>query len=172
MPVLFIDFEASGLGPESWPIEIGFAGVNGVDFACSSKLIRPDPSWDEGGWDPISAEVHGIPREDLDRAEAADLVAAWAVERTGARHLISDAPDFDQRWLDRLLDAGWNLPELRLLDFDQAAATAFDMDGLRRVYAELDRPYEGAHRAGPDALRLARAWAAGLGRARLDPDAS
>ena len=115
--------------------------------------------------------MHGIPRENPDRAEPADAVAAWAVSVTGARRLISDAPEFDRRWLDRLLDAAGNLPRLAILNFDRAAATAFDMDGLRRVHAEVERPFDGAHRAGPDALRLARARAAGLGREWPDPDA-
>ncbi|QPH55658.1 hypothetical protein [Pontivivens ytuae] len=164
--LLFIDFEASSLSDRSWPIEIGFAWI-GVDEAVHStgRLIRPDPSWDEADWSPASAAVHGIPRPALAIAMPAAEVADWAREMIGEAVLLSDAPTFDQRWLDRLLAAGGISEGPKIHDLDAAAADTFsarslDEEGaILAFYKALDRtPHP--HRAEADARGLAEAWAA------------
>ncbi|QPH53962.1 hypothetical protein [Pontivivens ytuae] len=163
---LFIDFEASSLSVRSWPIEIGFAwiGRNG-SVASTGWLIQPDPSWDEADWSPASAAVHGIPRPALEAAVPAAEVAAWAREVIGDAVLLSDAPTFDQRWLDRLLAAGGIGEGPKIHDLDAAAADAFsarsldDEGPILALYKALDRaPHP--HRAEADARGLAEAWAA------------
>ncbi len=69
---VFIDFEASSLSEDSWPIEVGISWIEGGRVATHSRLIRPRPDWFEDDWDVESAKVHRIPRSELINAEPAD----------------------------------------------------------------------------------------------------
>ncbi|HNS85351.1 MAG TPA: hypothetical protein PKH09_00530 [Parvularculaceae bacterium] len=53
----FIDFEASGLGARSWPIEVGWAFEDG---AGESFLVSPAPEWSLDDWDPRAEKLHGV----------------------------------------------------------------------------------------------------------------
>lgn len=110
-----------GPEPNSWPIEVGLAWLDERKVVVESRLIRPRPEWPEDDWNPVSEEVHGIPRSDLDDAASADDVASWLWETVAGRQLVSDAPEFDQRWLDRLLDR----PGPLIDDFDRVVWQAF-----------------------------------------------
>ena len=44
--LVFIDFEASGLGPGTWPIEVGLAWIENGGVRTWSSLIRPEADWD------------------------------------------------------------------------------------------------------------------------------
>ena len=160
--MLFLDFEASGLGEGSWPIELGLAWIEKERARAASRLIRPHPSWPEDAWSAESAEVHRIPRRALDRAWPAERVATWAAERMAGQVVVADAPEFDGYWLRTLFATTPGLVTPRLADFDRLVATHFGEAGVRRVYAALDA-VPTPHRAGPDAQRLAQAWLAGLG---------
>ena len=172
----FIDFEASSLSPDSWPIEIGLAWIEPSGaINATSRLIRPDPSWPETAWSPQSAAIHRISRSALEEADPAADVARWAIDTIGDAHLISDAPEFDQHWLDRLLATLPSAPALRILDFDNAAWTAFTED-RNAISAALGAVYQmraqrrTAHRAAQDAADLAISWRAGLRvRSRSSP---
>ncbi|GAA6162199.1 hypothetical protein NBRC116589_43730 [Ruegeria sp. HU-ET01832] len=161
---IFIDFEASSLSPQSWPIEVGLAWLEGRKVVVKSRLICSRESWDPDDWDPKSEEIHGLPYSTiLSSGSDADVVSDWLLDIAQENTLISDAPEFDQRWLDRLL--GRSGPQI--MDFDQAVWNAFSDNGnpassrLSRVYkTKTNRPT--AHRAGPDAADLAYAWRAGL----------
>ncbi len=162
---VFIDFEASSLSSDSWPIEVGLAWCEGKRVAVESKLIRPRPDWPESDWNAESQAVHGIPRSDLDDASTADDVTIWLLDTVEGRPLFSDAPEFDQRWMNRLL--GHPGPEIA--DFDGAVCAAFSSEGclapgrLHKVYRNMqNRPT--LHRAGADAANLAYAWRAGIGK--------
>ncbi len=162
---VFIDFEASSLSQDSWPIEVGVAWLDGTKVVVESKLIQPRPDWLESDWNAESQNVHGIHRSELDDATPSDDVAKWLLEIVGGRPLFSDAPEFDQRWLNRLL--GHPGPEIS--DFDGAAWAAFSSEGcmapghLHRVYRNMQNQPT-LHRAGADAANLAYAWRAGIGK--------
>jgi hypothetical protein len=161
---VFLDFEASSLG--GWPVEVGLAwfdplapaeGLRSVSF-----LLRPEPNWDEADWDPLAEAVHGIALDDLRREGTPAPEAARAVARIVAgRTLMSDAADFDGALLLRLFEAMPEAPpDVRVLDLAGL---------LRRLGPEAAAWYDtvlaatpAPHRAGPDALRLARAWHAAL----------
>ena len=160
--MIFIDFEASGLGQHSWPIEVGLARVEGPEVCVEARLIRPAQDWDLAEWSPESAQVHGITLEELARAEPAEDVARWVAGRIEEQLLISDAPEFDGHWMARLLAAAPGLSVPRLVDFDRLVVSRCTLAQTRRVYATLDDE-PAPHRAGPDAERLARAWLAGQG---------
>ncbi|CTQ48094.1 exonuclease, DNA polymerase III, epsilon subunit family [Jannaschia donghaensis] len=166
--LIFIDFEASSLFSDSWPIEIGLARIEpDGTISQTGRLIRPDPAWSETAWSPESAEVHRIPRSALDDADPAADVARWATDAIGDAVLISDAPEFDQRWLDRLLATRPGAPTLRIQDFDNAAWTVF-VESRAGISAALKAVYDTrarrrtTHRAAQDAADLAMSWRAGL----------
>lgn len=159
----FIDLEASGLAPGSWPIEVGVAKVRQDDQITSrSSLIRPEPHWPEDLWSSQSAEIHRISRQVLDDAPAAPDVARWFLKQLDGRIAVSDAPSYDSRWLRMLLLTIEPEPVVRIVDFDQLVAVTYDYQGVQRVYRALDA-IPTPHRAVPDAARLARAFVAGAG---------
>lgn len=161
MILTFIDFEASGLGPDSWPIEIGCAWISDGAPKARTSLIRPRPEWSLEAWDLQSAAIHGITLETLAAAPEADAVVAAFMSTLDGATLVSDAPEFDQFWLDRLLDRAG--PTIR--DFHHVAHRLLggNPNALDWVYETLART-PAPHRAGTDARRLAKAMAEGLKR--------
>lgn len=161
--IYFLDFEASSLDPASWPVEIGLAWVEGSQVTSDARLIRPEPVWPIDAWSHESATIHGISLDCIKQngKSAADVARWFAVNARGIG--ITDAPEFEARWLRHLLEAipKAERPAVRLLDFDSyVAATTPGSRRLDRVYAELDA-LPAPHRAAADAARLAAAWLAG-----------
>lgn len=114
---VFLDFEASSLAEESYPIEVGWAAEDGSGEA---HLIAPAPAWTD--WDPAAEAVHGLTRERLRRAgEPHDEVARRVLEALGPHELFATAPSWDGKWMSVLLRAA-GLPRhaLRLRDSDDA----------------------------------------------------
>ena len=108
--------------------------------------------------------MHNIPREALDEAPPAEAVARWAVPRLIGRTVVSDAPEFDLRWLRMLLSTTKVSFQIPVNDFDVLVGAGLSaMTRVRRVYRSLDEmPTPMPHRAEADAARLARAWLAGI----------
>jgi DNA polymerase III epsilon subunit-like protein len=160
--LVFIDFEASGLGRGSWPIEIGIAEVRPDGSArFQSNLIRPHSSWPDNLWSPASAQIHGIPRERLDSAHPAEIIAAEYIELIAGKTLVSDAPEFDGPWLEKLAATISTTETFNILGIN-AVIAQFGFAGIRRAFNYLNA-VEPPHRAGEDAARLARAWVAASG---------
>lgn len=160
--VAFLDFEASSLDAEGWPIEVGLSWVNeDLEIQTFDSLIRPSHEWPEHAWSPASAAVHGIPRRDLDAAPDATTVVQNLLHALDGRIALSDAPAFDQAWLDKLVAASDCTEAFQLRDFDGVTMAAFPSRTLDTVYECLHRT-RAPHRAGPDSRRLASAWRAGL----------
>lgn len=156
---IFLDFEASSLSPQSWPIEAGAAWLDEKGNACSwSSLIRPAPAWPRSDWADAAENVHGISQQELDHAPEAGRAAQELAGLLAGRTPVADAPVSDQRWLERLFAVrpGLDVPLIR--DFNDVADEAFDGLVLDRLYEKLSRQPR-PHRAGPDALRMARAFA-------------
>jgi len=159
--LVFIDFEASGLGRDGWPIEIGCAWISDGAPRVRASLIRPRPDWPMAAWSAESAAIHGITLAMLAAAPEADAVVAAFAPVLADATLVSDAPAFDQRWLDALLGR----PGPRVRDFHVVAHELLggSANALDWVYETLARTHA-PHRAGPDARRLAKAMAEGLKR--------
>lgn len=104
-----LDFEASSVSHESWPIEVGLSWLAGGEVQTWSTLIRPAPDWNLSDWAPQSAAVHGIALEELDDAPAAYRVAGDLLGHLGDRVLVSGAPEFETRWLTRLMMTGMQI---------------------------------------------------------------
>ena len=60
----FLDVEATGFGPESYPIEIAWSDEQGEIHRC---LIDPTPIAAWTSWSDAAERVHGIDRERLHR---------------------------------------------------------------------------------------------------------
>lgn len=161
--VLILDLEASGLGRDSWPIEVGIAWVEAGEVRSWSSLIRPEPDWDPDAWDPVSEEIHGVPMSALQAAPPAWTVAEELLRRIAGRPVYSDAPDFDLKWVRRLLDASPAEAGIRVLDFDMAVTAVCGAVGADWAYERLERSRT-PHRAGPDAARMMGAILYGLER--------
>lgn len=163
MRPVFIDFEASGLGEDSWPVEIGVAWLAGNQIEMRSSLIRPRPEWPASEWSPESAAIHGIPREALNSAPSADAVATEYAALLAGRLVLSDARLYDERWWRRLAVLLDPVQDVVIRDFEVTAFASFRrsphaLDVVLETYTRTHAP----HRAGPDARRLAKAWLEGL----------
>lgn len=108
-----IDFEASGLGPESYPIEVAWSDPMG---RVEAHYIDPAPGWDD--WDPNAEAIHWIPRHLL---RDCGKPVGWVAERMNAalagQTVYSDAPGFDGFWLGTLFEAAGMDPTFEIGSF-------------------------------------------------------
>lgn len=114
---VFLDFEASSLADDSYPIEIGWAAEDG---SAEAHLIRPAPAWSD--WDPAAQAMHGLTRARLcDEGEPHDQVALRTLAALAGHDLFASAPSWDGKWMSVLLrSAGLPRHALRLKDSDEA----------------------------------------------------
>jgi DNA polymerase III epsilon subunit-like protein len=148
--LLAIDVEASGLGPQSYPIEIGWCALDGS--RRGSVLIRPEFDWGAAAWDEMAEALHGITRAMLrrDGVPARDACRLFRDAADGC-DLASDGNQDDQAWLNRLFEAEWPpQPSLRV-----ASILAWIKPEHRRSFIEQDEAGLRPHRALADAERLA-----------------
>jgi hypothetical protein len=152
-----LDFEASSLSRGSWPIEVGLSWLENGEVGTWSTLIRPAPDWDLADWAPQSAAVHGIALEDLQGAPVACAVVDDLFEHLRDRVPVSDAPEFEARWLFRLMKASGRAAMPTVEDYHRISSVNFSGMALDMLYETLERR-PAPHRAGPDSARLAKAW--------------
>jgi hypothetical protein len=143
---IFFDFEASGLHPESYPIEIGI--IHG-DIKYQ-KYIKPVYHWDY--WNNDAQAIHNITRETLFK-EGFDIinVANELNEMFSGQTLWSDANE-DRFWMDVLFqEAGierhFNVANIRNIIPEQ----------YQKLFSE-ETANMTEHRALSDAIELKRAW--------------
>lgn len=153
-----LDLEASGLGEGSYPIEVGVALIQGGTQPLQSWLtmIRPTRAWlNDGFWSPASARVHGLPIETIkQQGHAVEDVCDWLNGLLKSTAIVAtDAPSYDQDWLDTLFRAAGR-EQLFTLYHYEVLTSGLSPDQHRHLGYLLNRdPIP--HRAGPDALRLA-----------------
>lgn len=150
-----LDLEASGFGPTSYPIEVGFVLPTGQ---AHCTLIRPLPEWTH--WDEQAALVHGIGRPLLEhRGRDAVQVAHWLNRHLRGTAVYCDAWAHDFVWLHRLYAATGQLPAFRLEPiqslFGEHDLACWD-DARRSAREDIRAP---RHRASADARVLQRALA-------------
>lgn len=177
---VFLDFEASSLSDDSYPIEVAWVFEDG---RSEGHLIAPAENWTD--WDDAAEAIHGIKRASLhSEGEPHDRVAGRMVEVLAGHDLFASAPSWDGKWLSVLL-RGAGLPRhaLRLRDTDEAiretvaailraAVSRATLDRevhtilARASAAKSNRP---AHRALADAQGEFETWrrAGEAARARL-----
>jgi hypothetical protein len=160
---VFLDFEASSLGDDSYPIEVGWVFEDGGE---EEHLIRPAPRWTD--WDSTAEAIHGLSREELKAmGEPHEMVAKRILEALSSHTVYVSAPSWDGKWLSVLLRAA-GLPRhaMRFRDSDEAMiqaaktagledAAAIDLvESMRRAAA--DRPIR--HHALDDARQERDLW--------------
>jgi hypothetical protein len=167
---VFLDFEASSLGKNGYPIEVGWVFEDG---ACEAHLIRPGPQWTD--WDDDAEAVHGISRAKLEEEGTAhEDVARRMVDLLSGHALYASAPSWDGKWMSVLLRAA-GLPRhsLRLRDTEevqlegaiellQGAVPPADVEVVARGIVEriraASRQAPVSHRAFADAEAERQIW--------------
>jgi hypothetical protein len=163
---VFLDFEASSLRKNGFPVEVGWVFEDGVS---EGHLIRPAPGWSD--WDPAAEAIHRLTRERLEREGTPhDAVARRMVETLGAHRLYASAPSWDGKWLSLLLrSAGFPRHTLRLRDTEVAQqesiaailgarASAPDIAAIMAAVRSEGQTRPVAHRAVDDAEEERRRW--------------
>ncbi|MFZ6760046.1 hypothetical protein ACO0K9_22835 [Undibacterium sp. Ji50W] len=151
---IVIDFEASGFGKGSYPIEVGFSRRQGEGW-CS--LIRPESDWQH--WDVHAAVVHRISREMLiARGRSPSQVTEQLNLQLAGQTVYTDGWTHDYIWMARLYDAADRVPSFRLADLREIISP--QQEGLwhvtkNQVQEELDIS---RHRASNDARVLQMTW--------------
>jgi hypothetical protein len=116
---LFIDFEASSLGPTSYPIEAGFSDPEAG--APISLLINPYAVEDWTDWDlHAQNSIHCISREQLREQGRHPVEVAEQMNCLfDGRSLYCDGGDFDRHWCHRLFEAANCTPLFRIDDVEE-----------------------------------------------------
>lgn len=164
-PLLVVDFEASCLGPYSYPIEAGIARWDGPGHPIRtwSSLILPQARWiDHGDWTWEAQQVHGIAPADLEHGRSPhDVVSGLRIMAAGLGKAICDGGEHDLRWLVRLtMASGWPHLPFGLADFDDMTLSLPGPAymGMLEILEHTPIP----HRAGQDAVRMVQACVVGL----------
>ncbi len=98
--IVFLDIEASGLHPTSYPVEVGWCRQDLT--AAWSSLIRPAPAWGEDDWSPAAESIHRIGRLQAQFAGLpVDEVAAKLNSDLAGKVVMSDNPEADSTWIWR-----------------------------------------------------------------------
>lgn len=117
--LVFADIEASGLQYLSYPIEVGWAWVEGSHVEARSILIKPTNEWLswQTGWSEEAEQVHGISREQLqaDGIEPQEACERLNREFQEAEIAFDTGPAaHDARWLSILYKAAAMEPSFAL----------------------------------------------------------
>ncbi|CAO3435332.1 hypothetical protein [Azospirillum doebereinerae] len=153
----FLDIEASGFGPGSYPVEVGWTFADGTGEAW---LICPPDEWPAAGWEMEAEAVHGLSRVRLEREGwSAAYVADRVVAQLADARLYSDAAVIDDHWLCRLLE--WSsLPvSLPVRPFEELLPLVKDATvAMRAAIEAANRSFPRCHRALPDSQHLWATW--------------
>ncbi|WP_018274913.1 hypothetical protein WKI13_04605 [Teredinibacter turnerae] len=143
-----LDFEASGFGSESYPIEVGVVATSGQRY-CT--LIRPQRDWIH--WSNEAARIHQISRNSLvqfgkDVREVCIEMNMLLKDST----VYSDAWTHDNGWLIRLYHAATMAPTFKLSPIE-AIATETQLALWDETKLQVQRNLGVLrHRASSDAL--------------------
>ena len=162
-PIVVLDFEATALTPDSYPIEVGVAILTEPSAQVStwSALIKPDPAWHiDAQWDYDAERVHGISRWALrEGLEPLSVMAELNSLIPPGATVWCDGGHYDVGWLGTLSSASGTMPTFMLGDI--GAVLRAD-DALRIRYLTCLATTPPPHRAGPDAERICRALHAAI----------
>jgi hypothetical protein len=168
-PLISLDFEASGLGEGTYPIEVGVAVWHGPDTPIRSwsTLIAPTPDWvAKGVWKPEAAAIHNIPRGSLHAGKKPREVVRCLNAIIGyAGVALCDGGKNDDYWLQRLIEAGDEPVGFALASWHLITLHYSIEEMVRHCGGQSGE--EPLHRAGPDAVLNIRLIAEALGYADL-----
>lgn len=149
-----VDIEASGFGPDSYPIEIGIVKGDGERYCA---LIQPSPTWTH--WSDAAEEIHGISRQTIEsQGKPIPQVCMEVNTFLQSDQIYSDAWAHDERWLRKLFGIAQIRPsfELRAIEFIMLENQFKIWDGVKqqvRSRMNIER-----HRASSDALVIQKTF--------------
>jgi hypothetical protein len=164
LPV-FIDIEASGLGPDTFPTELGWCQFpNG---RTTSLLIQPHASWQHWTWDPAAEALTGISRPMLAAKGRTVEDAAVAINKALAgKSVWSDNPGHDTAWLAALFLASGLRPSFTVGDMNLLLLEIADPDVALGAWHVAQGYMPLRHRAGDDAQHLREVYRIALANGR------
>lgn len=144
-PSFFIDFEASGIAPDSYPIEVAVVSSD----AIFSSLIKPARYWTHWSFD--AQDMHGLTQDHLlQEGDTPGTVAELMNQLFSGQVLCSDSPQ-DVFWFDVLYEAADLMPTFEL----QPLEVFVGRKAASEIYRRL--PTTRHHRALNDATALMNA---------------
>ena len=112
--ITILDFEASGLEPDSYPIQVAW----NIGKEVTTFLINPESTEEWVSWSSESELLHGIRRESLiENGSHIAVVAAAMIEQLSGKLVYSDAVSFDAFWCKQLFEAAGVMESLKWRDF-------------------------------------------------------
>ncbi|MBF8766355.1 hypothetical protein IR009_14125 [Pseudomonas putida] len=145
LPTHFVDFEASGIAPDSYPIEVAVVYPGGE----YQTLIQPARYWDHWSFD--AQDMHQITREQLIAEGTPPLEVAQAMNALfDGKTLCSDNPA-DCYWLDVLYEAAGIEATFEVKPLESFAGREAASEILKRL------PLRRGHRALQDVQALSGA---------------
>lgn len=143
----FIDFEASGFHPESYPIAVAICDCTG-HFAA---FIHPMVHWTY--WSHDAQDMHGITREQLITEGTAPQELAIRLNQGYHGNTLCSSNPVDAFWLDMLFEAAGAEPQFELKPIEAWIGPDAAAEVLRLM------PSCSAHNALSDAQALMQAYA-------------
>ena len=149
-----MDIEASGFGPLSYPIEVGYITETGERFCC---LIKPHEAWVH--WDQSAEDIHGISRQSLfENGMDICWVANQLNSRLANKTLYSDGWVVDSTWLNELFYRAAIKPSFRLSTLEIILSEG-QMERWHTIKEQLHaQNHEVRHRASSDAKIIQLAY--------------
>jgi hypothetical protein len=151
---LIVDVEASGFGPESYPIEIGIALEDGQKY-CS--LLLPPKDWTH--WDDDAEGVHRIPRDILETHGRPLIdVANELNELLDGKTVYTDGWVVDKPWILKFfyecrIEPSFSTSPLEMILSESQMAIWHDTKD--KILEEMDLK---RHRASYDAYIIQQTW--------------
>ena len=148
--MIIFDIEASGLHPESYPIEIAWQDSDDPE-SYDEFLIKPASGWTH--WDDYAEnKIHHISRKMINES-GISISEACARLNTAleGKTIYSDAIDFDQRWMMRLFNEAGLEPLFNfgsVIDLLPSIADRIHLETLQHTLVK--------HRALDDARQIAK----------------
>lgn len=136
-PSFFIDFEASGIAPDSYPIEVAVVSNETV----YSSLIKPVRYWTHWSFD--AQDMHGLTQDHLlQEGDTPGAVAEQMKQLFSGQVLCSDSPQ-DSFWFDVLFEAAdlrptFELKPLEVLVGREAASDIYRLLPTTRHHRALN----------------------------------
>lgn len=117
--LIFADIEASGLQFLSYPIEFGWARIEGNCVVAESVLIKPTSEWLnwKTGWNEEAEQLHGITIDQLMTEGLTPSLACQKINETleGREIAFDTGPAaHDYRWMTELYKAASLQPNFKL----------------------------------------------------------
>jgi hypothetical protein len=171
----FLDFEASSLSRESFPIEVAWSLEDG---SIESYLISPEgiPTWSD--WSRESEKIHGLTRNRLLAEGSPPLLVRLRLEEfLRGKVVYTDAPDFDGQWMTALFAAtGDAVQRFELRDSEELFLSMLGtltpdrptaLIELKAIKATARKNHPLRHRAAWDVEYLMEVWRLSAWRAGL-----